>query len=64
VSDPGGADQEVTDLPAPVSVVADWLANGSLVPQTESLRANRLALLATQAASRGRRLAMAPFPRA
>jgi predicted dehydrogenase len=59
VSDPGGADQEVTDLPAPVSVVADWLANGGLVPQTDSLRANRLALLATQAASRGRRLAVA-----
>lgn len=60
VTDPEGADREVADLPAPVSVVADWLAGGGLVPQAESLRANRLALLATRAAALGRRLSVIP----
>jgi len=39
-----------------VSVVADWLDHGDLVPQEASLRANRLALCATMAADRGERL--------
>jgi predicted dehydrogenase len=47
VTDPGGADAPVETLPEPISVVADWLDGGIVVPQSASLRANRLALLAT-----------------
>lgn len=50
VSSPAGANVALTDLPEAASVVADWLDGGELVPQAASLRANRLALLATQAA--------------
>lgn len=57
-SSPGGAEQRLEALPAATSVVADWLDGGALVPQEASLRANRLALLATQAAVEGRRVAV------
>jgi len=56
VTSPEGADVTVTDLPAPCSVVADWLSGGDLIPQEASLRANRLAILATISAERGRGL--------
>jgi len=53
---PEQADEEVTDLPEPASVVADWLAGGELVGQAASLRANRLAILETKAAAERRRI--------
>ena len=45
-----GADVEIETLPERASVVKDWLDGGGLVPQEASLRANRLAILATQSA--------------
>jgi len=56
VTDAAAADQDVTALPEAASVVADWLAGGSLVPQAASLRANRLAVLATVSAEERRRI--------
>jgi len=56
VSSPAGANLALTDLPEAASVVADWLAGGELTPQAASLRANRLALLATEAAVTGERV--------
>jgi predicted dehydrogenase len=56
VTSPAAADTEVKDPPAPVSVVADWIGGGSLVGQTASLRANRLAILATRAAEKRRKV--------
>lgn len=56
VSSSAGAEAPVEDLPAPLSVVADWLDGGGLVPQEASLRANRLAVLATTAADERRRV--------
>ena len=53
---PDGAEVGVADLPEPRSVVADWLANGDLVDQGASLRANRLSILATRSADQGKRL--------
>ena len=50
VTDAAAAGAAVEELPAPVSVVRDWLAGGELVGQPASLRANRLAVLATVAA--------------
>ncbi len=50
----------VTDLPPPCAVVADWLAGGQLVSQQDSLRANLLALLATEAAAARCRLEVPP----
>ena len=50
VTTPHEADAPLTTLPEPQSVVADWLARGDLVDQAASLRANRLSVLATQAA--------------
>lgn len=51
-----GAGRALTDLPGARSVVADWLGGGDLTPQAASLRANRLAILATQSAERGERI--------
>jgi len=56
VTTPDAADTEVEALPESRSVVADWLGGGDLVPQTASLRANRLAVLATVAAEEQRRV--------
>ena len=56
---PSGSDTQVSDLPEPRSVVADWLAEGGLVDQAASLRANRLALLATRSASERTRIPVA-----
>lgn len=50
VSSPAGGGQPLEPLPEAKSVVADWLAGGELIAQTASLRANRLALLATTSA--------------
>lgn len=54
VTSPRGHAVEVTALPKARSVVADWLAaadrEAALVPQVASLRANRLAMVATLAA--------------
>ncbi|MBI3920370.1 MAG: Gfo/Idh/MocA family oxidoreductase [Armatimonadetes bacterium] len=50
VTDPDGEDRPLESLPEAVSVVADWLEGGELVPQSASLRANRLALVATESA--------------
>jgi hypothetical protein len=50
VTDAKGADVAVEALPEAVSVVADWLNCGNLVPAAASLRANRLAVMATVAA--------------
>lgn len=41
------ADEPVSQLPEPVSVVEDWLNGGELVGRETSLRANRLALPGT-----------------
>jgi predicted dehydrogenase len=56
VTSPAGADRQVRDLPAPVSVVADWIGRGGLVDQAASLRANRLALMATVSAAQRRKV--------
>jgi len=58
VTTPYEADAPVTALPEPQSVVADWLAGGDLVSQAASLRANRLSVLATQAAEARTRLSV------
>ena len=58
VTSPDAADQEVGDLPEQVSVVADWLAQGEVIPQEASLRANRIAVLATMSAEERRRIAV------
>lgn len=55
ITNPDGAEVAVTTSPEAQSVVADWLAGGELVGQAASLRANRLAILATRAAAKGRR---------
>lgn len=56
VTNAAGAEQEVTDLPAQQSIVADWLDGGGLVPQEASLRANRLAILAAMSAESRQRI--------
>ncbi|MFH1477117.1 MAG: Gfo/Idh/MocA family oxidoreductase [Verrucomicrobiota bacterium] len=56
ITNTAGADQVVAPFPDPVSVVKDWLNGGERVPQSASLRANRLALLATQSAMEHRRI--------
>lgn len=60
LSSPEGADIPLLSLPPAQSVVADWLqapdAEMCLVPQSASIRANRLALLATQSALEHRRI--------
>jgi len=53
VTDAAAAGTAVEELPAPISVVRDWLEGGELVGQAASLRANRLAVLATGAAQGG-----------
>ncbi|MCC6442713.1 MAG: Gfo/Idh/MocA family oxidoreductase [Armatimonadetes bacterium] len=50
------ASQAMTALPQARSVVEDWLEGGNLVPQDASLRANRLAILATISAERQERI--------
>ena len=50
LTNPAGAEVPVEELPEAESVVADWLAGGALVGQAASLRANRLAVLATESA--------------
>ncbi len=59
VTTPAGADTPVTSLPGAQSVVADWLGGGNLVDQAASLRANRLSVLATQAAEARTRMEVA-----
>ncbi len=56
VTDRDAADVQVPEAPDAVSVVADWLDRGSVIPQQASLRANRLAILATLAAEQSARL--------
>ena len=56
VTNPSGADQEISDLPAAQSVVADWLPGGELVGQAASLRANYLSALANKSAADGIRI--------
>jgi predicted dehydrogenase len=51
-----GAGRVLADLPGAQSVVADWLGGGDLTPQAASLRANRLAILATLSAEQGERI--------
>jgi predicted dehydrogenase len=55
-TDRSGAARPVAVPAAGLSVVSDWLDRGELVPQADSLRANRLALLATLSSERRRRL--------
>ena len=55
---PDAADVVVQTLPEAVSVVQDWLNGGDLVPQAASLRANRLALLATRSAQQAQRITL------
>lgn len=62
LTNPQGAEQVLSDFPPAQSVVADWLDHGDLVPQEASLRANRLALLATQAAEEHVRLLVEEKP--
>ena len=59
VTNPEAADRPVEDMPQQRSIVADWLANGAIVPQAASLRANRLALFATLSAENHERIAIA-----
>lgn len=47
-------------LAEPESIVADWLARRELVPQAASIRANRLALIATDSANRHERVTVPP----
>ncbi|MBI4474577.1 MAG: Gfo/Idh/MocA family oxidoreductase [Acidobacteria bacterium] len=54
------ADAAITAFPIKQSVVADWVNGGDLVPQDASLRANRLALLATLSAEQRRRIEVQP----
>ncbi|MCF7853798.1 MAG: Gfo/Idh/MocA family oxidoreductase [Candidatus Pacebacteria bacterium] len=56
VTTPTDTDRTVTECPEPVSVVGDWLAGGELVGQAASLRANHLAIMATQAAAKQQRM--------
>ncbi len=56
VTNASGADQEIDDLPAAQSVVADWLSGGELVGQAASLRANYLSALANKSAADGIRI--------
>ena len=56
VTDREAGDAVVAKAPDAVSVVADWLDGGDVVPQDASLRANRLAVLATLAAEQSTRL--------
>jgi len=58
VTSPEAADVPVEVLPEPVSVVEDWLGGGELIGQATSLRANRLAILATQSAETHERVAV------
>ncbi len=58
VTTPEQANLAIAALPDPVSVVGDWLSGGKRVGQAASLRANRLALLATRSAAAGRRMKM------
>lgn len=58
VTNTEGAERLLESLPQAQSVVADWLAGGDLVPQEASVRANRLALLATESAELRRRIAV------
>ncbi len=56
VTDPTAADQAVIRFEDNRSIVADWLEGGALVPQDASLRANRLALAATESAVQHQRV--------
>ena len=56
VTSAAGCEQRLDELPEPVSIVKDWLSGGNLVSQAASLRANRLAILATMSANSGQRL--------
>jgi hypothetical protein len=56
ITNMAGADQVVATFPDSVSLVKDWLNGGDRVPQAASLRANRLAVLATQSALEHRRV--------
>jgi hypothetical protein len=58
VTTPYAVDQLSETLPEPASVVQDWLNGGDLVPQVESLRANRLALLPPRSAQQAERIAV------
>ena len=51
-------ERKVDPLPKPASIVADWLAGGTLVDQGASLRANALAIAATESATRAARLTL------
>lgn len=56
ITDPAGDGQVLETLPPAASIVADWLAGGNLIPQEASLRANRLALWATEAVAMRQRI--------
>jgi len=58
VTSPETADQDMENLPEQVSVVKDWIGGGQLVPQAASLRANRLAILATMSAEQHERISV------
>ena len=55
-TDADGASQAPADPPQEASIVADWIAAGELLDQAASLRANRLALLATDSARQHQRI--------
>ncbi len=61
VTDAAAAGAAVEELPEPVSVVRDWLEGGELVGRAASLRANRLAVLATVAAGEGATVAVEQY---
>lgn len=56
VTDLQSADDPVTELGETKSIVADWLTGGGMITQEASLRANRLAIQATQAAIEHKRV--------
>jgi len=56
VTNADSAEVEVNSFPSRISVVEDWIEDGTLIPQEVSLRANRLALLATMSANEHRQI--------
>jgi len=51
-----GKDQTFSEFPEPVSIVENWLCQGNIISQKESLRSNRLAVLATLSAQQKQRM--------
>jgi predicted dehydrogenase len=64
VTDPASAGEAIEPTGEVQSIVADWLEGGTLITQRESLRANHLALLATQSSITHQRIPVPETPHA